>query len=390
MLKLQFVKEKIWFKILIFFVAWQIIVVSITLFSTARITQVNQGRFESSSGLTERYHQFYNHNDTVHYIEIAKNGYGDTENPAPAFFPLYPILIRFVHVATGIEWINSALLISFISSYFAFYFFYLLALSYFKNDEKNAKKALLLFMFFPTAMFMAAGYTEALFCAIGFAAIYYARNKNWFVASVLAASVTAVRFPGIIFAIAVFLEYLCSINFNWKKIGKEAWPFLIAPLGLAFYIVYLFNKFHDPLFFIHAQSIGWSYQVRNLNIFSTFLTEMKDGISHLTAKKDGWMEPFMVELTFFAFWVLTFIVGILGFKKMRPSYLFIIFATLFLVCSSSNFVSVNRYVLPIFPIYLILVEKSKDRESLFSIILVIFAMGFALFNLLFATERWIG
>ena len=106
----------------------------------------------------------FDHWDAPHYVDIAKNWYVNTGDPANfiVFFPLYPILIKLFTV--DLNYINlSALIVSNVSSLIAFLYLYKLAKLEF--NEGIAVKTVLFLSVFPTAYFLSAPYTEGLFFA---------------------------------------------------------------------------------------------------------------------------------------------------------------------------------------------------------------------------------
>jgi hypothetical protein len=103
--------------------------------------------------------------DAGWYGDIAKNGYGPPPAPgvesAHAFFPLYPMLGRAVHLATGLEPLWALSVVSWVS--------FLLALPLL-GDEIRARLGaershgpLPFFLLYPVAFFFAAPYTESLY-----------------------------------------------------------------------------------------------------------------------------------------------------------------------------------------------------------------------------------
>lgn len=86
--------------------------------------------------------------DGVHYLSIAKRSYAQYEQ---AFFPLYPLLIRFFARFLGTNF-NSYFLVGFFLSnicfLFSLYFFYQLVLNNF--GKKIAQNSLIFLLLFPT------------------------------------------------------------------------------------------------------------------------------------------------------------------------------------------------------------------------------------------------
>ncbi len=103
--------------------------------------------------------------DSGWYAGIARDGYGPPPPPGSesehAFFPLYPYLARAIHVATGLGVFRSLLLVSWSS--------FLLALPLFLEEARRRGvpedpwRALPFLLLYPSAFFLQAAYSDAVF-----------------------------------------------------------------------------------------------------------------------------------------------------------------------------------------------------------------------------------
>ena len=103
--------------------------------------------------------------DTGWYRDIARDGYGPPppsgQESEHAFFPLYPYLARAVHVATGLGVFRSLLLVAWAS--------FLLALPLFLEEARrrgvpaDPRRALPFLLLYPSAFFLQAAYSDAVF-----------------------------------------------------------------------------------------------------------------------------------------------------------------------------------------------------------------------------------
>ena len=196
--------------------------------------------------------------DGEHYVALALNGYFQAPRYiSPAFFPMYPLLLRSFSAVFGGPLSKEAFsywgsLLSLLFLPFAFYFIYQIA--YEGWDERTAKGTLLALAFFPTTFFLNATYTESLFLALSAGSLWAIRvRKNLLLACILAGLATATR------NVAIFL--IVPVMFEWIKQGgmknpRERWRGLylaLAPSGLIVYMGYLWIKFGDPLLFYSSQ-----------------------------------------------------------------------------------------------------------------------------------------
>ncbi|OSC57768.1 hypothetical protein B5180_37655, partial [Streptomyces sp. BF-3] len=113
----------------------------------------------------------FQHWDANHYLHIARDGYfpagaGPGTNGwdnREAFFPGYPFLLRSVHTVVP-DWTAAGLLISFVAGAVAVLALARIARAYLPEEGAGHRTAVL-FLLSPCAVFLAAGYTEALFLA---------------------------------------------------------------------------------------------------------------------------------------------------------------------------------------------------------------------------------
>lgn len=190
--------------------------------------------------------------DGVHYVKIASEGYKQFNQ---AFFPLYPLLIKFLAVPLNNNHVVAGILISTIS-FFAgcVILFKLLSEIY---GLKKALYAVILLLVFPTSFFFQMVYTEGLFLLVCTAALYFIHKKRYLWVIIFAAISSLIRIQGIfLFFPIVFslYDFKKPIFNNIFSIIKKHFVLLIAPfIGLSCYMVYLNIYFHDPLYFFTAQ-----------------------------------------------------------------------------------------------------------------------------------------
>jgi hypothetical protein len=206
------------------------------------------------------------------------------------------------------------------------------------------------------------------------------------------AFVTATRFPGVIVTMAVFVEYLSSIQFQWRKLAPRVLWFLLSPIGLLLYMWHLNRLYGDPLFFKTAYNYGWSYQSFQPNILSTLWHEVTGLWAMLRhhSSGSGWAEAFLNEALFFGSWVAGVVVLTKGIRKLPVSYTFYGLASLLLFCLNSNFISVSRYLLPLFPLYLITVGFMRKYDNAYSLLLASSGVALGLFLTMFSNGFWTG
>src|ERR671928_98277 len=103
--------------------------------------------------------------------------------------------------------------------------------------------------FFPTAFFLNAVYTEALFLALTAGSYWAVRvRRNLLVAGLLGALAAATRNVGVILLVPLSLEWLR----NRREFGARGLAGLaLVPAGLFGYMALLWGRFGEPLLFSH-------------------------------------------------------------------------------------------------------------------------------------------
>ena len=142
--------------------------------------------------------------DGVHYLTIAKQGY--SAQFTQVFFPLYPLLIKFVNLL--FPFLNPIIVSLLISNIFfllcLIMLWKLLRLDY---SIAGIKWMMLFLVFFPMSFFFGSLYTESLFLFLVFAAFYAARQKKWWLAGIFGGLASATRLVGIFLLPALLWEW---------------------------------------------------------------------------------------------------------------------------------------------------------------------------------------
>lgn len=292
--------------------------------------------------------------DSLHYIHIAQHGY--TNSSLAAFFPLYPLMIRLAMFVFGSPLI-SALLISWLALIGAVYYYLRILTEFFKNDSTKAVMGVLLFLFFPTGIFLAAAYSEGLFALLSLAAIYYAFRRQYIVSGVLTGLATLSR-PDGVFILLLIAAMLYELRAKLWQIGLSV---LLGCSGIISYMIFLGIKLHNPLAFISAQK----HHIRWLS--DSFFHSFSNTLS-------------AVSLILF---VLAIIAVIYWWRRRRS---FALFGLLFVLLPilTANFNGYPRYLLIDFPLQLMLLDKFKKSSPGYALILMISAIAWAYFTIHYA------
>jgi len=317
----------------------------------------------------------WSHWDGEHYVALAVGGYlNPPDNVSPAFFPLYPLLVRSCAELFGGPISEQALsvwgpLLSLLFLPFAFYFIYQIALNEF--DEEVARGTVLALAFFPTTFFLNAAYTESLFLALSAGSIWAVRvRSDLLLACVMAGLASATRNVGVFLMVPLLYEWVKDIeSYRWRGIYL-----LMAPGGLLAYMGYLWARFGDPLLFYSAQK-SWGRQATGpLDTAGRAWGSAVEGAGRLL-DPGLWAHPALGDvadhlagagnlfnLSFFVFAVVVLLAGLRYLPLSLTVYglLLVAPATLF-GTPESPLMGTPRYVLVAFPLFIVLGLLSRNR-----------------------------
>jgi len=313
----------------------------------------------------------HNRWDTYWYLDIIKNGYylkNDNTLSNVVFFPLYPFLIKVVGFFLAGNYVLAGWIISMVSLFVACGFFYKLVKEF--HPDVNPELPILLMLIFPTAFFFNIVYTESLFLAITVITFYYVFKKNFYLAGFFAFLGALTHSNGVFLALPILWE-IWRIN-GWKSIFTiRIVPVFFAPLGMLAFLLYDYIKFNDLFLFFKIESAwGRSFSI-NWEHFSLF--------SHPSIVNMG------IDMAFTLF-VLT--VVFLVYKKLSPLYAVFMSLTILAALTSGTLMSIGRYSLVLFPIFILLAKiKNKTFQQVWIFTSILFL---ALDIILLVSNYWAG
>lgn len=333
----------------------------------------------SNKPLTGLYWYFgiWNRWDSKHYLDIARNGYstvGDKLNEI-AFFPLYPGVVGLLNIITG-EDVLSAIWVSGIASIVLGVLFYQLVKLDF--DKEIAMSSVWFMFIFPTSYFLHIPYTESLFLALVVGSFLFARKRNWLFAGVLGFLACTTRINGLILCFALLFE----VWTNWRDTKRfdKNWLWLtIIPFGVIIYLSLNYFITGDAFTFLRIQRENWG---KSLN-FPWI------GIWNQIKLVYGHKEPaaWFVASQELLFVIIGFVSIILSWRHLRNSYRVWMILNWLLFVSTSWLLSIPRYTLTMFPIFILFGLWS--RNWFLKIFITTWSVLFlSLFMISFVQGRW--
>lgn len=306
----------------------------------------------------------WNRWDAQHYLRLAEVGYvqsslpPNTEDPLNiVFFPFFPVAVYVVSVAVP-NLVLSALVVSFAASVGAGYFlFRLVALD---ADQAVAWRAVLLLFSFPTAYFLAAPFTEALFLFAVLASVYAARTGEWAGAGLAGALATGTRVTGIALAPALLAEAFAKRAGVPDQVRRLVWISLTAA-GLLTYLAINQIVHGDPLHFLEVQREHW-FQ-RPVPPWQP----VQDAIQALLAGGNDFTFTFI-----YAGRVAGVLVAlpllVLAVRRLRLPDVLYGWTGFVLILSAAWLISLPRYLLVLYPLFIVGARLSRSPRLFIPIV----------------------
>jgi Dolichyl-phosphate-mannose-protein mannosyltransferase len=178
--------------------------------------------------------------DVGWYTLIARYGYtglsGVYRIKAPAFPPLYPLLMRLADPVLPGDLPDAGLVLA---SAFGLVLFAVL----FRFTEEEfgtavARRTVWYLAVFPTAFFLVAPYNTSLFLALVVGSVYAMRRGRWWLAGVLGALALFTRAAAVVLVVPFAYEYLRQHGWQWRRIRLDALGIALIPGALLVLMAY--------------------------------------------------------------------------------------------------------------------------------------------------------
>lgn len=291
--------------------------------------------------------------DSRWYMDIAQNGYSTAtklvdfpDQTNLPFFPLYPMMMRFVGYFTGGDPFIAGILISNGCLLVACYLLYKLA--ELEWGSAIARRSVKYIFLFPVSFILSGVFTESLYLCLSLLCFYLAKKRQWWLAGLCGGLLSATRTLGVLIAVPLLLEYFSSLNFRPRKIRFNILFLVLVPLGLLAFSYHNYQITGDYLFFKTNQA-AWDREL--MNPMTGFVQALSQGIGEPSFKK-------LLECAFFvgAFGLLS-----VFYKTIGISYWLLGMYSIWIPLSA-GVASMPRFTLPIFPLFFILAILSRKGQ----------------------------
>ena len=338
-------------------------------------------------GVASPFWDAFARHDSGWYYQIARNGFHYTPGgrDSIAFFPVYPLLMRYVGRAFGrspgdlylggivVSW--TAWVVSSVALYY---------LARLDLPRRRAEHAVLLATIFPFAFFFGMVYTESTYLMFTVLTFYFFRTRKWMTGGILGAFATASRVNGIF-----MLPALAWIA--WR--GGERTPrdralaaagLLLVTFGIGAYSLYVYQLTDIPggsrnPFEWAAAIQRWGYYPGGSPWAAPFQLLQRLATHPYGYLAGDAMAPYdtlngLAGIAFLA--AVPFV-----WRRLGAAYGLFMLANLWLPLSSGVFEGVGRYCAVMFPCFIWLATL---RPRVSSAVVVVFALLYALCLAMFA------
>lgn len=195
--------------------------------------------------------------DALWYLAIASDGYpgGSVPPGAAAFFPGYPLAVAAVGLLLAGATALAGQLVSLAATAVALAGIHRLTEDVTGSTEV-ARRAVVVTAVFPSAFFLVAPYSEALFLGATVWALVWARQARWAAVVPVALAAGLTRNVGVLLALPVAAEAWRHHDGRLRDLGAPLAAVLAAPLGLLAYLAYGAARWGTWLAPVQAQT-GW-------------------------------------------------------------------------------------------------------------------------------------
>ena len=300
------------------------------------------GTSYSSHGFLDLWGQW----DSSWYLSIAEHGYRPAPLQGPfanyAFFPLYPLLARWVGWFVGGSFIGG-LVVSNVAFLLACVFLYrLVGLD---ADAGTARRAVKYLFAAPAAFLFSAMLTESTFLALSVMCFYFARTRRWWAVGLLGFLLALTRAPGALVVIPLLWMYARERGFSLRKVRPDVLWLALLPAGLLVFMALNEAVTGDALAFNRIQVTAWGHRVQN---------PLSSLWRNLSSDNSFWR---------FNAWYLLAVLALTAafLRRLGVAYVLFLLIAVLPPMSYGVWYSMVRYTVVIFPLYVIGARATAGR-----------------------------
>ena len=325
--------------------------------------------------------------DSEWYFKIVTEGYRYNGDPTLqqniVFYPLYPMLARGLATISGLPPADALLLVSNVAGLLAIVVLFKLVREQFGDQIALATTALL--SFFPASVLLSAGYTEPLVLLLIVCFFLALKRKFYWSAALLAGLAIADRSTGIVLLPVLLWEMW--FNRDRRQFFLALLPtVLLATAGIWLFMIYLWSAFGTPFAISDGQTAFHEGTSQATRLMAAL--KLEPFTRMILDDWNPWGQASWFTLSFIV------LIGV-GWSRLPSSWtLFAIGVLLlpYLTLSGgpAGFVSMSRFNLVSFPLFVVLAHLGLRARWLLVGVIGLFGASLLMNAALFARRIWIG
>ncbi len=329
--------------------------------------------------------------DSDFFLRIAQNGYDDT---SAAFHPLYPALIAGLGRIFFGHYVLAGVVISLLCCLGSFILLHRLAME--RLDVDGARRTVLYLAVFPMALFLQAVYSESLFLLLVLAAFTLAERDRFAAAGVVAGLAILTRVTGL-----ALLPALALLAWRHRERPRALAGIALAVPVAAVYPLVLWQQVGDPWAFSDAQD-RWHRHFSRAGPFGGIWDGLVAGWrgleqfvvghgTHVTGTSP--MHAAAENVQALAFLVVFLALTVAAWRRFGAPYGLFAAVSLAipLTYPSSRWplLSLPRFGLVIFPLFLALAAVTAERPRLHTAVIACSALFLGVAVVQWALWQWV-
>ncbi len=306
--------------------------------------------------------------DGAFYRDIATIGYSELPEEALRFFPLFPLLGRWLGTLLPGGATTGLVVVANASALVAGWLLHRLVVHE-GGSEDRAATAVWLVALLPASSVLVLAYTEGLFLALTLGAFLALRRGRWGAVAALGLLVGLCRPSGVLLALPVLIEAARGLRtLRWPGLLTRAAAVAAAPVGTGLYLLWVGDRFGDPLIPLRTQGTG-DLRGRWVDPVSRILDAVAD------APSEGFLGEALHLPWIALFGLLAVVVG----RRLPAPYTAYTAAVLVLAVSAESLGSFERYALVAFPLAMVAADLLR-QPRLVRVVLVVSSAALAVFT----------
>lgn len=334
------------------------------------------------SGRTHLFWDTFTRYDSGWYFGIARYGYEFVEGGRSnlAFFPLYPMLMRYGGLALGGGRENvylAGIIVSWVAFLAAMVLLYRIARTYLSDED--AERAVVFAAVFPFAFFFGVVYTEALFLMLTLGAFLGFRTGRFWLGGLAGALVTATRVNGILILPALAWLAWTTAGRDRSRLWRAAVGLALVPLGIGAYSLFTWSASGNPLEWMESIR-RWNYHPGGAPwtpVVTLVVNLATRPVTYLTTDPVAPYDTLNGSMAIVAIAAIPFV-----WRRFGAPYALLMIANLWLPLSSGTFEGLGRYCAVLFPLPMLAatIQSSTARHLLLALSGALYMLALALFT----------